>query len=330
MSPDAQDLERGRGTVIDRLAASPMNIDPVRPIPFPFIPGADGPSPLPVPPMREPVHTTGNAGSSPCLIAYPTRPKTPRDLTLRGANDSPPSPDLRPLTILRHGHSPQRSIVAHLRSATNSGDGSLTMTVRPVPAILGSQQSTLRPRPNHLLLPFKIGAEANGIAVEAWEESDSLTAKPFMRPMWISSLGEPRMVDEVDAEMCVLCGRERSRADVEVKEFQLGVAALLRPPGLWSGSGGVAEEEQKTRAQDVGLGDDDHGGVLVKATHHPERGSNSKYEQNPVKKPATELDEVGVGADIGVGRWMICRDTASCDRAVEAAMSAEDEEYSYS
>jgi hypothetical protein len=159
-----------------------------------------------------------------------------------------------------------------------------SLTIRP--DILGSQQSTLRARTDAQLSPWR--ARGGGAS---WHETDSLTARQPAMPHWISSLGEVRRVDEVDMEICVLCGRERFRRDVTVREFELGGGSRIGVDAT-NGNG-------QSRETDGWI----EGSVLC--------GSG---EDGPDH------------ANLAVGRWMVCRDTVDCDRAVEQAAFADDEE----
>lgn len=94
-------------------------------------------------------------------------------------------------------------------------------------------------------------------------------------PLWVSSLGEIKKVDEIDMEMCVLCGREMRRGEVTVKKFELGGGVGLQGSGISAGD--------------------------------------------------MEKDVGGV-AELGIGRWMVCKDTADCDAAVEETVFADHED----
>lgn len=210
----------------------------------------------------------------PILNQYPTGPPSkfiPLPLT--------PHPHtgflIHPESDLRHGH-----ILANSNSPPNSDPPSLSsLTIRP--EILGSQQSTLRPRRAAFISPHPD---------TSWQETDSQTARPPQLPYWISSLGEVRKVDEIDMEMCVLCGREMMRIAVTVKEFELGGVVGLQAPK--AGEEGVAEN----------------------------KGGN----------PRGDVEQIGLGGSdehsLGIGRWMVCKDSADCDAAVEQAVFADDEE----
>jgi hypothetical protein len=212
---------------------------------------------------------TNSAFSPPIRLVQPVLPLTsihpaadqvtiPRLIPARPAT---PHPDSRfqidrPESNLRHpglDNSPTPSDPPSLAS----------LTIRP--HILGSKEDTLRPVP---ISPWKHAGKSS------WQETDSRTARPSL-PLWVSSLGHVKKVDEIDMEMCVLCGREMRRGDVTVKEFELGGAM-----GLQGLSGDEVDMEKRISAD----------------------------------------------ADLGLGRWMVCKDTADCDAAVEEAVFADDED----
>lgn len=188
-----------------------------------------------------------NADLAPRLI--PARPLTPHPES-RFHIDHPES------NIRQRGpeNSPARSEPPSLGS----------LTIRPKP--LGSQEDTLRP------IPISPWVQGRG---STWQETDSLTARPPQMPLWVSSLGEIKKVDEIDMEMCVLCGREMRRGEVTVKKFELGGGVGLQGSGISAGD--------------------------------------------------MEKDVGGV-AELGIGRWMVCKDTADCDAAVEETVFADHED----
>ncbi|KAI9631737.1 uncharacterized protein MKK02DRAFT_41364 [Dioszegia hungarica] len=202
------------------------------------------------------------------------QPTAPRLISVALPLTPYPDPDHQsashslPTDAHTHAHNPRTGHSPPPSDAHSTG----SLTVRP--AFLNSQQSTLRPLRAGLLPTWRLAQaqQAEG-RKSSWQETDSNTARPAGLPHWISNSGGVRQVDEVDAEMCVLCGRERGRSEVTIKQFQLGAGIA----GLMAGVEGGGEEKEGEK-------------------------------------------------DDGLGRWMVCKDTASCDAAVKQAFLDEDEQ----